>query len=247
MKDNIESRSISPESTRRADTKELNNCIVQKEYQQDYSKPVIKRFAINPDHTKYLIDQTAANPYQLTQNDCSITKNSLHRIEKEAFKNAFEVLNTQGVYTVLVDTFEHEDIKGVRNAVVGWKFKHNEKTKSTTTHAICLWKELDPQGNYKIFLIDPSSSKFTAYLKEPLHNFFTNQKQLDTQKYTGYTNLDIKLHQSSRPSNQQENKFYAPPLGTDPEDYRDCIDIAVKIAFKLNQTQNINDINELSN
>ncbi|EER22215.1 MULTISPECIES: hypothetical protein [spotted fever group] len=106
MKDNIESRSIPPGPIRREGTKELNNCIVQKEYQQDHSKPVIKRFAINPDHTKYLIDQNAANPCQLTQSDCSITKDSLHRIEKEAFENAFKELNTPGIYSVLVDTFE---------------------------------------------------------------------------------------------------------------------------------------------
>ncbi|WP_032138793.1 bromodomain-containing protein [Rickettsia tamurae] len=92
-----------------------------------------------------------------------------------------------------------------------------------------MWKELDTQGNYKIFLIDPSSSKFTSFLKNPLHSLFTIQKNLYSQQYTGYTAIEIKSHTGST--------FYAPPLGTNYEDYRDCIDIAVKIAFKLNEQQ----------
>ncbi|MCC8370714.1 MAG: ankyrin repeat domain-containing protein [Rickettsia endosymbiont of Stiretrus anchorago] len=236
MKDNVESRSISPNLIHKNGTKELNNCIVQKEYQQDHSKPVIKRFAINPDHTKYLIDQNAANYYQLIQSDCSITKNNLHRVEIEAFECAFKELNNQDVYTVLVDTFEREDIKDAKKAVLGHRFKADLKTQSTAIHAICLWKELDTQGNYKIFLIDPSNSKFTSYLKNPLNSLFTNQKNLHPQQYNGYTTLEIKSHTG--------NTFYAPPSETDPEDYRDCIDIAVKIAFKLNTKENIN---ELSN
>lgn len=55
--------------------------IVIKEYQTNFipqayttSDPVVKRFAINPDHTKYLIDQTALNPLKLSQSDLTITK-----------------------------------------------------------------------------------------------------------------------------------------------------------------------------
>lgn len=84
-------------------------------------------------------------------------------------------------------------------------------------HTICLWKK-----RHDLFLlIDPTNSTFTENLKEPIEKLL---------------NVSIEI---SRPRGQ---KFYASPfacplIGTSPETFRDCIDIAVKIAFHLNNSQ----------
>jgi len=88
------------------------------------------------------------------------------------------------------------------------------------THTICIWQKSED----RYILIDPSSASFTSHLEGMLKEKF--KKEINIFKHIG-------------------DKFYSRGIkqfGTGSNDARDCIDIAVKIAFKIIQEQKeIND------
>ena len=215
MKTNIESRSISPQVIRENDAKELNQYIVQQEYRQSPSVPIIKRFAININNTKYLIGQTAANPKQ----------KSLNNIEEEAFKIALKELSIPNTHVVLVDVFVREEIRVQASTSknkndVEYRIKKDSKTNSSEIHTICLWKKAADT----IEIIDPTDSKFTDYLENCLKSLSPNWSYKPQRHHLSYQEKSI------------EDRFYfrgITPEGKKEGDSRDCIDIAVKIAFSI--------------
>ncbi len=125
------------------------------------------------------------------------------------------VLNNSNV--VLVDIFE---------------IKENKYTEGV--HTVCLWKKTGKD----LLIIDPSNYTFSERLLKPLEKQFSPEFEFDAKKHVG-----DKFYESLQ---QGKIKFENPNLnGTDVnKDYRDCIDIAVKIAFSLNLSQRV--ANDLS-
>ena len=126
---------------------------------------------------------------------------------------------------VLVDIFKRNPNPKQDQVII-----KDSKTGYPETHIICLWK--NPLN--KIFVIDPSNSDFSSFVVKAIGN-----------------NMELYLH--------PQKKFYAPTLvsavGRNELDKRDCIDIAVKIAFQIIESTIVGDeekvtkgkINSLSN
>lgn len=102
----------------------------------------------------------------------------------------------------------------------------NPSSSANRWHTVCLWK-IEPQ---KILVIDPSSAELSRRILKKFHTIFF-KKQNFSLAYL---------------SKKSFYEFYKPPpqstlrIGRlDGGNVRDCIDIAVKIAFKLNRVQRI--------
>lgn len=210
-----------------------NGIAFKKEYQQSIrlkdlsytpnqpiDKPKVTRFGINPDALSMLVGQ-------------DLDPKNLHPIEKELFKQAFETLsgttsgeelvrNPANAYpnnVVLVDIFVRKD----------GKIKKDDASESPETHTVALWKKTDT----KLLLIDPSK---VDYSKELL---------ADLKRLTfggGNNTYDIQIHQPPKGilyGTGGKETGYSDLLSVSIEKhkYRDCIDVAVKIGFELNELQ----------
>lgn len=143
---------------------------------------------------------------------------TLTPIEVFLLRKAVEHLETNK--TVLVDIFDKEN---------GGAIKLDEHQK-LQIHTVVLYKNSTKES--QIFIIDPSNSTFSKHLSENSLRLF------------GPVNPDIKIK-----TLPPELKIYSPPkaapTGPEPYKYRDCIDIAVKIAFGLNH-ENILDVKNIT-
>lgn len=139
---------------------------------------------------------------------------TLTPLEVCLLRKAIEHLKTN--QTVLVDIFDKNDNGSI-------KLDEEQKLK---IHTVVLYR--NPADESQVFVIDPSNSTFSKHLS------------VNSLRLFGAIIPDIKIKTSST-----ELKIYSPPegasVGPEPYQYRDCIDIAVKIAFGLNH-ESITDI-----
>ena len=135
---------------------------------------------------------------------------SLTSTEELVVKNAVKYLDSSSNKIALVDIFPREFNN--KNTGVG-----TINIKNLDTHTALLYKT---SGN-KILVIDPNNPMFSSHLSKYQDDYYTLQTLCTTD-----------------PS----SKIYSRPEGTNTgynkEKYRDCIDIAVKIAFVLNNSGN---------
>lgn len=140
---------------------------------------------------------------------------TLHPLEVINLENAINDLNSKGINkTVLVDIFARDQLTGL----VKW-----QDNSLPETHTVVLFKNSEKQ----FIIIDPSNSSFSKHLS-------TNTKLISDE-------LEILTLQKELRIYEQDKQ-----VGTGPSasQYRDCIDIAVKLAFGLNKIQEL-DINKI--
>jgi hypothetical protein len=175
--------------------------------------PLVKRFGINPE----------AISKAITDTEYLIPTSELHLVEKEVLGFALNELASESSTTsrtsgegfaqnvVVVDIFARD----------GVKLKIDAKTNLPEIHAIVLWKE----SENKIALIDPTRRQYSEHIAEFLKTISGETLTVEKSSVTSiiYATRD-------KPTGQSEYPF------TDPMP-RDCIDIAVKIAFEINEQQ----------
>jgi ankyrin repeat protein len=183
----------------------INSSILLKKYEIDGIN--VKRFSINPDASLIGIE---------------VSRAQLNELEKAIFLEAISELDkgTLSAEQVLLGKVlgTHQPLLTPNNVVLV-DILERDKDKSKVKvidkdvpaiHTMCLWKMTDEA----IILIDPSSWSTSGYLESPLQELFGGR---------------VRIHK-----NTKDDKFYY----SDPEipgEYRDCIDIAVKIAIVLNE------------
>ena len=150
-----------------------------------------------------------------------ITKVSLHSLEKQLLQEAVtHLLNLADTKTVLVDIFARvEGQIRIDNGI-------------PETHTVVLYKNLAVNGKHEVLVIDPSNFRFSSHVANP-----DNVQHITDDTFGG-----IKV-------SYEQNKIYTPTtknIGPNPDQYRDCIDIAVKLAFGLNKEHNV-DISKVIN
>ena len=150
-------------------------------------------------------------------NKTELPKTILHPLEMIIINKALSDLTAQK-QTVLIDIFARDDKEQIR---------FDEKTNLPETHTVVLYKNDDSN----IIVIDPSNSTFSKYLASEISNLLVKVELMD-QTLKAFTN---------------ELKIYTPSknIGPNPEQYRDCIDIAVKIAFGLNNHKGVVDVSKI--
>ncbi len=194
---------------------------------QSTGDPVVQRYSIDETATSALVGTYAGS-------------GTLHPIETALFDMALQELSTRpsaeriAVGTgasaaaatavppspnnvVLVDVF----VRDANGAIKQDTTASAAAGKSVPeTHTVALWKKKDGE----IVLIDPSNAAFTEHLVRPL------DAHARASTSTPPTTI------SSIPSKTQ---IYTPASATGPAptQSRDCVDIAVKIGFVINETQ----------
>ena len=131
---------------------------------------------------------------------------ALYPIEVLALQKAIQSLQETDTKTVLIDIFEKNE-NGLINC--------NVNTKYPETHTVVLYK-----NNLKEFIvIDPTDSSYSTHIASDINTLLIGD--------------NITLRASNK-----NIKIYTPKkdnTGHEPTNYRDCIDIAVKLAFGLNK------------
>lgn len=154
-----------------------------------------------------------------------IEKGLLHPYEIALFEKAIDYLNqTKSAEAYIQDITP--DKSYVNNAVLVDIFDRSTgfvDAGDNQTHTVVLWKKTNDQ----IMLIDPSNINFSNHLCDPL-----------TTCFFGVTILP------SQPNGQVIYGTQGKPTGYSEYDYpnplpRDCVDIAVKVAFEINEQQKI--------
>ena len=140
------------------------------------------------------------------------------KIEQSLLKLALETLKTNNV--VLVDMFERDFGTNRERKDGAVKFKDGE----ALIHCIALYKQ---PTSKEVLIIDPSNSDFSLHIKH-----FIEQSNNEAQITVSTIKGGIKIY------SVPEGKALGYTDGT----YRNCIDIAVKIALKLVSRTNSNDI-----
>ncbi|MCC2646545.1 MAG: hypothetical protein K0R02_610 [Rickettsiaceae bacterium] len=146
------------------------------------------------------------------------SKIKLHSLEKELLKEAIAYLSKSESNTVVVDIFARAN--GVIKA---------QASGDVEVHSVVLYKALtNEEGRVQIVVIDPSNFLFSSHLSN-----INDELDISAEIITLHKALQIY---------KAEGK-----VGPEFDEYRDCIDIAVKLAFGLNNTKPDIDVNILKN
>ena len=146
-----------------------------------------------------------------------IGHDSLHPIEAELFSAAFTELDQREDATAFIQSNakSQKPLPPPNNVVLVDIFVRDKDGNIATdnglpeTHTVALWKKGE-----QLVLIDPSNTKFSSELVSPLQKL--SSKKIETIQVT-------------------KSKIYT--HGSEKHEVRDCVDIAVKIAFELNELQ----------
>ena len=208
---------------------------VQLYHETGQSGVSVSRFAMNPGKLNEMVGQKLGN--------------SLHLAEQILFDEALSVLDKSTSAkalgnkkqqkspnnVVLVDIFAREKDGTIKN--------ENGKPE---THTVALWKK----ENGKIILIDPSNVTFSSGLISSLQ-FLAKNRNNKAPESTDVGQLKPNIEQPEEKHQEVSvqsievtgKKIYKPDefeqmkVGRLATDSRDCIDIAVKIGFVLNDLQ----------
>lgn len=138
---------------------------------------------------------------------------TLHPLEVINLQNAINYLSTKEENkTVLIDIFARDPQTGM----IKWQ---EDNPLLPETHTVVLFKNSEKQ----LVVIDPSNSSFSKHLS-------TNTKMLISD------DIQILVPQKEVRIYEQDKKI---GTGSEPYKYRDCIDIAVKIAFGLSKIEKV--------
>lgn len=150
-----------------------------------------------------------------------IEKGVLHPYEEALFVEAFNYLDkVQSAENYIADKFQYPnnivllDIFDRSSGVINYG--------NNQTHTIALWKKKDNE----LVLIDPSQKSYSEHLLAPIKSDFG--KTINTLVCT--TLYGVAVYKNN------ETPGYDDYFVNKPKP-RDCIDIAVKIAFELNEQQ----------
>ncbi|MBF5059066.1 ankyrin repeat domain-containing protein [Candidatus Neptunochlamydia vexilliferae] len=232
---------INMDALRNYYAKQENPLIDEMESGSITPRAVVKNPSINGTKEYQPVCEAGANPYRVTRYTIERSPNYKTK-EQDVFKKALAHLMDKNIppygtsdakNVILVDVFVWE--KG------SVKLEQNKPE----FHTVCLCKKSDNT----LILIDPSDIMKTSKQIKEIVKGVSPSTQVEPIKF------------SSR--NPKEVKFYAPPNGTirtadvgrKEGERRDCIDVAVKIAFVLieaqkggkNLTAAINEVSHLSN
>jgi len=228
----LHKRSITPDTLREVKFEKSEEDLYYTEYYKcDSNKDNgVMRFAINLVANKNIIEDCLANSigtYEKTEDDKSLTSQAYNKIEtKNYISNELKhsllekklvqqgidhLLNNKDVNVVLVDILERSisvDKITLENGVV-------------QTHTVLLYKNPadNISGLHEIVVIDPSNFFFSSHL--------SNKDILSNIKHDLLDTITTKHIQTQIYTPKGETGYFA-------NQWRDCIDVAVKLAFIIN-------------
>jgi hypothetical protein len=179
--------------------------------------PIVKRFGIYPAALAHLIG-TEAKKIKLHEIECNLIINANEHLKlQQSAENCIKIDNdTYSNNVVLVDIFVRDNEK----------IKEYQDSGTPETHTIALWKKTDAE----YLLIDPSKVDFSKDLAQDIGKLLS---------------ISIKVHSptgnilyGTGGKDTSYNELKSTPIGD--HKHRDCVDIATKIGFEINELQ-VND------
>jgi len=180
-------------------------------------KPLVRHYGIDPEHTKNLVDHI-------------IEKHSLHPIELLLFTEAVKILGKHSAAEAFLNT-SLVDRPYANNVVLLDIFPRRLDITNTTyinldakvggpeTHTVVLWRT----KSNEITLIDPTIGSYSAFLVG---------MSIEGYKIVAGQDSALKLYSTNNKTPGLQPNHNAHPMVP-----RDCNDIAVKVAFELNECQ----------
>jgi hypothetical protein len=139
--------------------------------------------------------------------------------EKSVLDNAINYMLTSSQNTSLVDIFPRE-LNAKKIGITG-----GINISELDTHTVLLYKTI----NDKILVIDPNNPMFSTHLNKHSERIETLCSVNNKHKiYTPPSN-------ESEIAQELQKQGFNKVTGYSPEQWRDCIDVAVKLAFLLNE------------
>jgi hypothetical protein len=165
----------------------------------------------------FFTNQTGSRTSNSSKYTVSQAQNAkLHRLEEEIITKAIQHLNLITTSTVLVDIFERDKGETI----------NLDAQDHPVTHTIVLYK-----GQTTIQVIDPSNFIYSSHVSNTyLNNSLTAQR--------------LPIIESKHKVTQIYTPNKTTGIGPRFDQYRDCTDIAVKLAFGFNKTP-IDDFNNI--
>jgi hypothetical protein len=231
----ISQYSITPTTLKtRIFEKSLEEPLFREHYR--YNDNSVVRYGINASATKVNLKESTILDESTTLIDTTIKveksvkssqykaedakKVTLHSLEKCLATQAINYLLESNNKTVLIDIFARDNgkVKILKDEI-------------PEMHAVVLYKNpLDIDGKHEILVIDPSNFTYSSHLSN-----------LNTQLEHKLLSKIVTLHKTL-----QIYKPIKDCTGGNLDQYRDCIDIAVKLAFGFNmQKEQMIDFNDL--
>jgi hypothetical protein len=192
----------------------------------------IIRFGINP----LVIDQTKVDELNLEFSSSSPPSASASGRSGGSSKSAFptdivaRIKHHPTEIEVLQDAIDHLFSTGERTAICDILRRDKGEIKKGEVHAVVLYKNpADISGKHDIIVIDPSNFSYSShlsnsYLTQPIAGAAGSQPKITNDQL----GTIITFHCGTQ--------IYKPEEKTGPgaNEFRDCIDIAVKLAFEFN-------------
>ena len=208
--EDFESPTISP----RVKMCYLNEALAKLDNIKESERPPVIKYSLEATHVYRFLTKKLNDPNEIEQE------------EKRVFNNAIQHLNQISSGEDLLKTKSIPRTLQQSNVVLVDFFKKNSTGNyESENHTICLWKKT----NSNFLIIDPSSYQFSRRFEE--------NNNSSSYKITAKNHIDDKFYENlskittvttKREEGENTNK-----------DYRDCIDVALKIAFSLNYSQQI--------
>ena len=214
-------------------------CIVRETYILDHTQLPVVRYGVNLESVRVESSGSVlgVSVDQITEDIASTSKKSgsskpgsdkpskgklLHPLEIELLTSAINDLLSSTQKAVVVDIFDKEKDGSIKH-----------KSGIPEIHAVVLYKQvIDVDGNgnpnFQIFVIDPSNSDFSKHLDNHVVEALIS---VSCTAITGGRWVDIVVP-------QKPLQIYPIPEGEqpgpNPDKFRDCVDLAIKLARGFN-------------
>lgn len=176
-------------------------------------------------------EKTKERSSDISKTQAEIDKGVVHHsLEKSLLEKAVKhLLSTENAKTVLVDIFARE-----KGAVKFEQYAGSSK-QVVEVHTVVLYKQSSSvKDKYDLVVIDPSNSVFSSHLSNEDISGALNIKELN--KIITPQKKAVQIYKAVKGK-----------VGDGPGEYRDCVDIAAKLAFGFNKAGGIMDVNKLHN
>lgn len=186
----------------------------------DFNKPDTTQQNASPPSGQNSATASSVGTSKKKQSDQQANDSRLHWIESQLIVRAVRALQGNGD-TVLVDIFTRTP--------TGIKFEPSGADKIPSNHAVVLYRHKPGTELGSVFVIDPSKFSFSRHLMAA-NPFLAERRLPGIQTIDKADGAEIEIYKAIGKT------------GPNIDNFRDCIDIAVKLAFELRR----NNLSELT-
>jgi hypothetical protein len=219
----LHKRSVTPTTLEKVIFEKSDEDLYYKEYYEHKGNEVL-RFAIN---------DSKLNVEQLKEEGLSVFESSKENRVPSIKTSVYKAIDTQNILHAKVEKFlvqeaisyllNNKDTKVVLIDILARSIDQVIfENGIPEIHTVLLYKNSATENKHEVVVIDPSNFFFSSHL--------SNDDMLSSLKHDAFKKITTRHDQIQIYSAPDKNN-----IGSSPEQWRDCIDIAVKLAFVLDK------------